>query len=142
MGHARDGLKTRIHGVTDARGRPITLKLTDGLAHDGRSADEMTGTVGPGQTLLADAACDGIRLRDHLAAVGAKAVIKPIPRRSDPPVVDKDACRRRGRIERPVPKIKHYRATATRYEKHDANVLARVKLAAIPIWLRVYGVVP
>ncbi|MAN60504.1 MAG: IS5/IS1182 family transposase, partial [Parvibaculum sp.] len=27
---------------------------------------------------------------------------------------------------------------ATRYEKHDANFLALIKLAAIRIWLRVY----
>ncbi len=33
-------------------------------------------------------------------------------------------------------KLKHFRAVATRYEKHDANYLALVKLAAIRIWLR------
>ncbi len=35
-------------------------------------------------------------------------------------------------------KLKHYRAIATRYEKHDANFLALVKLTATRIWLRVY----
>ena len=56
MGRSRGGLTTKIHAVTDAYGLPITLKLTAGQAHDGRSADDMLGTVGPGQTLLADAA--------------------------------------------------------------------------------------
>jgi transposase len=56
MGRSRGGLTTRIHAVTDARGLPITLKLTAGQAHDGRSAEDMPDTVGPGQTLLADAA--------------------------------------------------------------------------------------
>ncbi|MFT3974955.1 MAG: transposase [Amaricoccus sp.] len=108
-------------------------------AGDGRSADDMLGTVGPGRTLLADGAYDSNRLRDHLAAVGAKAVIKPIPRRSAPPRLDRDAYRRRNRIERFFSKLKHYRAVATRYEKHDANFLALVKLAATRIWLCAYG---
>ncbi|SHE84226.1 Transposase DDE domain-containing protein, partial [Ruegeria intermedia] len=45
---------------------------------------------------------------------------------------------RRNRIERFFSKLKHYRAIATRYEKHDANFLAPVKLAATRIWSRVY----
>lgn len=138
MGRSRGGLTTKVHAVTDAHGLPITLKLTAGQAHDGRSADDMLHTVGSGQTLLADAAYDSNRLRNHLAAVGAKAVIKPIPRRSAPPPLDKHAYRRRNRIERFFSKLKHYRAVATRYEKHDANFLALVKLAATRIWLRAY----
>lgn len=138
MGRSRGGLTTKIHAVTDARGLPITLKLTAGQAHDGRSADDMLGTVGPGQALLADAAYDSNRLRDRLADIGAKAVIRPIPRRSAPPPLDRDAYRRRNRIERFFSKLKHYRAVATRYEKHDTHFLALVKLAAIRIWLRVY----
>ena len=76
MGRSRGGLTTKIHAVTDARGLPITLKLTAGQAHDGRSADDMLGTIGRGQALLADAACDSNRLRDRLADIGAKAVIR------------------------------------------------------------------
>ena len=138
MGRSRGGLTTKIHAVTDAHGLPITLKLTAGQAHDGRSADDMLGTIGAGQTLLADAAYDSNRLRDHLAGVGAKAVIKPIPCRSAPPPLDRETYRRRNRIERFFSKLKHYRAIATRYEKHDANFLALVKMAATRIWLRVY----
>ncbi len=131
-------MTTKIHAVTDAYGLPITLKLTAGQAHDGRAADDMLGTIGPGQSLLADAAYDSNRLRDHLARIGAKAVIRPIPRRSCQPPLDKMAYRRRNRIERFFSKLKHYRAVATRYEKHDANFLALIKLAATRIWLRVY----
>ena len=138
MGRVRGGLKTKIHAVTDARGLPITLKLTAGQAHDGRSADDRLGTVGPGQTLLADAAYDSNRLRDHLSKLGARAVIRPIPRRSDPPPLDRETYKRRNQIERFFWKIKHYRAIATRYEKHDTNFLALVKLAATRIWLRAY----
>ena len=34
--------------------------------------------------------------------------------------------------------IKHFRAVATRYEKHAANYLGLVKLAAARIWMRAY----
>jgi transposase len=42
----------------------------------------------------------------------------------------------RNLVERFFNKLKHFRAVATRYEKHDANYLALVKLAAIRIWFR------
>ena len=151
MGHSRGGRTiacqaiafnrrkgTKIHAATDAHGLPITLKLTAGQAHDGRTADDMLDTIGPGQTLLADPAYDSSRLRGRLAEVGAQAVIRPIPRRSNPPPLDRTACKRRHRIERFFSKLKHYRAIATRYEKHDSNFLALIKLAATRIWSSPY----
>jgi hypothetical protein len=36
MGRSRGGLTTKLHAVVDANGNPITLKLTEGQAHDGR----------------------------------------------------------------------------------------------------------
>lgn len=124
MGRSRGGLTTKIHAVTDLHGLPITLKLTAGQADDGRSADDMPGILDPGQTLLADAAYDNNRLCDHLESIGARAVIRPIPRRSASAPLDRDASRRHNRIERFLLKLKHYSAIATRYEKHDANFLA------------------
>ena len=44
----------------------------------------------------------------------------------------------RNLVERFFNKIKHFRAIATRFEKHDANYLALVKLAAAKIWMRAY----
>lgn len=44
----------------------------------------------------------------------------------------------RNEIERFFNKIKHNRAIATCYEKHDANDLALIKLASTRLWLRVY----
>jgi len=134
----RRSLTTRIHGVTDARGLPITLELAAGQAHDRRSADDIPGTVGPDQTLLPDTAYDSDRLRDRLSRIGAKPVIRPIPRRTNPLPPDRDAYRRRSRGKRFFSKLTHYRTIATRHEKHDTNVLALVRLAATRIRLRVY----
>jgi len=106
---------------------PITRKLTAWQAHDGPTAEDMPGAIELGRIPRADTAYDSNRLRDHLAGVGAKAVIKPIPSRSAPPQRDREACRRRKRIERIFSKLKYYRAIATTYRKHDVNFLALVK---------------
>ena len=136
MGRSRGGLTTKIHAVVDANGNPFHLKLTEGQAHDGRSADDMLDSVGKGQTLLADRAYDSDALRDTLAERGAKANIKPMPNRVNIPKFNKKLYRKRNLVERFFNKLKHFRAVATRFEKHDANYLALVKLASARIWMR------
>jgi len=44
--------------------------------------------------------------------------------------------RYRNLVERFFSKLKHFRAVATRFEKHAANYLALVQLAAARIWMR------
>lgn len=136
MGRSRGGLTTKIHAVVDANGLPIVLKLTEGQAHDGRSAADMLDGVGPGQILLADRAYDSNALREALQARGAWANIKPVAHRIDPPAFSPYLYRYRNLVERFFNKIKHYRAIATRYDKRATYYLAAVKLAAIRIWLR------
>ena len=53
MGRSRGGLTTKIHAMVDANGLPIRLKLTEGQAHDGRSAEDMLDTLSAGDILLA-----------------------------------------------------------------------------------------
>ena len=138
---SRNSRQNLLDGLAVDERRPAGLGDRLHSQHPNLGSQHRTGTtvdpIGPGQTLLADAACDGNRLRDHLKSVSAKAAIRLIPRRSAPPPLDRDSYRRRNRIERFSSKLKHYRAIATRYEKHDANVLALIKLAAARIWLRV-----
>jgi transposase len=136
MGRSRGGLTTKIHAVVDANGNPIALKLSEGQAHDGRSAADMLDTIGDGQILLADRAYDNDALRDAMAARGAWANIKPLSRRVNKPVFSPWLYRYRNLVERFFSKLKHSRAIATRFEKHDANYLALVKLAAARIWMR------
>lgn len=138
MGRSRGGLTTKIHALVDANGLPLVLKLTPGQAHDGRSASDMLDTIGPGQILLADRAYDSDGLRQALAERGAFANIKPMPGRVNIPPFSPLLYGLRNLVERFFSKIKHFRAIATRYEKHDANYLALVKLAAIRIWMRAY----
>ena len=137
MGRSRGGLTTKIHALVDADGLPIALKLTEGQAHDGKSAEDMLDDIGEDQILLADRAYDSDALRQSLADRGAWANIKPMPRRVRIPPFSSFLYRYRNLAERFFNKLKHYRAVATRYEKHDANYLALVKLAAARIWMRV-----
>src|SRR5262245_23600534 len=136
MGRSRGGLTTKIHALVDAEGRPVVLKLTAGQAHDGRSAEDMLGGIGEGQILLADRAYDSDRLRAALAERGAWANVKPMPGRKTIPAFSPFLYRYRNLVERFFNKLKHFRAVATRYEKHAENYLALVKLAAIRIWIR------
>jgi transposase len=136
MGRSRGGLTTKIHALVDANGLPIALKLTEGQAHDGRSATDMLDGLLAGQILLADRAYDSNALRDTMTAQGAWANIRPMDHRRDRPAFSTFLYRYRNLVERFFNKLKHYRAIATRYEKRAANYLALVKLAAIRIWLR------
>jgi transposase len=138
MGRSRGGLTTKIHALVDANGLPVALKLTEGQAHDGRSAADMLDGVGAGQILIADRAYDSDLLRQTMAARGAWANIRPLARRLDAPAFSRFLYRYRNLVERFFNKLKHFRAIATRYEKHASNYLALVKLAATRIWMRAY----
>ena len=120
MGRSRGGLTTKIHALVDASGLPVALKLTEGQAHDGRSAADMLDGVGAGQILIADRAdradraYDSDLLRQSMAARGAWANIKPLARRLDTPAFSPFLHRYRNLVERFFNKLKHFRA-----EGHD-----------------------
>jgi len=136
MGRSRGGLTTKIHALVDANGLPVALKLSAGQAHDGKSAEGMLDCLGAGQILLADRAYDSDALRAAMAKRGAFANIKPMPGRVHIPTFSAFLYRYRNLVERYFNKLKHFRAIATRYEKHDANYLALIKLASVRIWMR------
>jgi transposase len=136
MGRSRGGLTTKIHALVDANGLPILLKITEGQAHDGRSARDMLSSLTQGDILLGDRAYDSDGLRQSAAEQGAWANIKPMPNRVNVPAFSAFLYRYRNLVERFFSKLKHFRAVATRFEKHAANYLALVKLAAARIWMR------
>lgn len=138
MGRSRGGLTTKVHALVDSEGRPIALKLTEGQAHDGRSAADMFQTVQAGQILLADRAYDSDTLRETLSERGAWGNIRLMPNRKNRPAFSAWLYRYRNLVERFFNKLKHFRAVATRYDKRDDNFLASIKLASLRIWLRTY----
>lgn len=136
MGRSRGGLTTKIHALVDAQGRPIRLKLTEGQAHDGRSAADMFDQLQAGQILLADRAYDSDALHQKMATRGVIANIRLMPTRKRFPAFDHGLYRKRNAVERFFNKLKQFRAIATRYDKRDDNFLASVQLAAIRIWIK------
>ena len=120
----------------DAEGLPIALKLTEGQAHDGRSATDMLGSIEAGHILLGDRAYDSEALRQTLAERGAWANVKPMPNRKNVPAFSGFLYRYRNLVERFFNKIKQFRRIATRFDKTAENFLAAVKLASVRIWLR------
>lgn len=136
MGRSKGGLTTKIHALVDAHGLPILLKITPGQAHDGRSAADMLDSLTPGDVLLADRAYDSDALRADMAERGVRANIRAMPQRTRNLDFSHRLYKLRNAVERFFSKIKHYRAIATRYEKHPENYLALIKLAAARIWMR------
>jgi len=96
----------------------------------------MLDTLGGGDVLLADRACDNDALRLEMAARGAWANIKPMPGDKRRRPFSAFLYRHRNPVERFFTKTKHFRAVATRFEKHSENYLALVKLASAKVWMR------
>jgi len=94
--------------------------------------------------MAGDKGYDIPRIRRWLRRRGIKAVIpeksKPHGRKPGrPPVLDRDAYRRRNVIERCMGWLKQARRIAMRFEKTAVNFLAMLELAMIQRYLRVYS---
>ena len=136
MGRSRGGLTTKVHALTDARGLPLELVLTPGQAADCPVAAQLLSHLRQDTVVLADKAYDADWLRRQIEAAGAAANIPPKVHRRSTLAFNRTLYRDRNRIERFFNRIKHFRRLATRYEKHAANFLAMLKLAAAQLWLR------
>ena len=136
MGRSRGGLTTKIHAVVDADGRPISLDLTAGQAHDIRMAEPMLQAMRKGTILLADRAYDTNALRDLAKEKQAWANIPVKRTRKESFPFSSWVYRQRNLVERFFNKLKQFRGIATRYDKDPRNFLAAVKLVAIRIWIR------
>jgi transposase len=138
MGRSRGGLTTKIHVLVDAEGLPMEIVLSKGQAHDCPVGKRLLDHLRDGSILLGDKAYDADGFRRDVAERGAWANIPPKSNRRDPDPFSHFLYRYRNLVERFFNKLKHFRAVATRYEKHAENYLALVKLAAVRIWLRAY----
>lgn len=100
------------------------------------AAPALIADLPKGAMLLADKGYDANEIRDMAASNGAFANIPPKSNRKDPICFSPWLYRARNLVERFFNKIKHYRRIATRYDKHDNNYLAALKLVCVRLWLR------
>jgi len=130
LGRSRGGFGSKLHVAVDARGVPVVLKLTAGQESDATHAGSLLGNHRP-KAVIADKGYDSDRIRAHIAALGAKAVIPPLKCRKAPLKYDKRLYKDRHLAERFWSVAKQCRRVATRYDKTDKNYLGFVHVASI-----------
>lgn len=97
----------------------------------------LLGVATPARRLIADKAYDADSLRRWLAARRVSAVIPSTASRRTPYPLNKRIYRRRNVIERLFCRLKNWRRIATRYDRHAANYLAGIALAAaVAEWIK------
>jgi putative transposase len=157
-------LSTKIHALTDGKGRPLVVLVGPGQGGDSPMFLMLMGQLRIGQTgpgrartrperLRADKAYSSRAIRSHLRDRGIVAVI---PEPSDqignrkrrgshggrPPAFDADDYKGRNVIERSFCDQKQWRGIATRYDKLAITYRGAVVLRAITIWLKALGDTP
>lgn len=146
LGRSRGGFSTKIHVRAEGLGKPVTFTLKGGEVHDSMALPALMGTgwirrVGRGRPrlkpdrLAADKAYSRGVIRRALRRRGIKPVIPTKSNQRLEPTFDRAAYREHNRVERLIGRLKQFRRIATRCEKHAANYLAMITVAAILLWL-------
>jgi transposase len=157
VGRSRGGLTTKVHALTDGRGRPLVLLLTAGNVNDTTLFAQLMANLrvqrpGRGRPrtcpdwVLADKGYSSRANRDLLRRRGISHTI-PEPadqranrrrrgRRGGRPVgFDQTRYKRRNTVERGFCQLKHWRGLASRYDRLARNYLGGLSLAALLAWL-------
>lgn len=158
LGRSRGGFTSKIHLSADGRCRPLSLITSPGQRADCTQFVPVLEKIrvprqGPGRprkkpdSVAADRAYSNGPGRRYLRRRGIRHTI---PEKADsqaagqrrgsgggrPPGFDQDRYKKRNTVERPINKLKNYRAVATRYDKRGYVYLGTVTAAALLIWIR------
>jgi len=134
IGRSRGGRNTKIHAISDAKGRLVNIMLTGGEAHDCPVGTELIEATKPADILLADKAYDSAELREQLKERGTKAVIPNRSNRKKKFGFSKKRYRERHKVENAFCRLKDFRRIATRYDKLEVMFVASVYLVAAIVW--------
>ena len=116
-------MNTKLHAVTDANGRPISLFITAGQVSDYTGAAALLDTLPKAQWLLADRGYDADWFRDALREKGIKPCIPGRKSRNKAVKYDKRRYKRRNRIEIMFGRLKEVRAQPIRgMGEHETGV--------------------
>ncbi|WCR17581.1 IS5 family transposase [Paracoccus alcaliphilus] len=136
IGRTKGGMNTKLHAVTDANGRPISLFVTAGQVSDYTGAAALLDSLPRAQWLLGDRGYDADWFRDALEAKGITPCIPGRKTRTEPIRYDKRRYKRRTRIEIMFGRLKDWRRVATRYDRCPNVFLSAIALAAtVLFWL-------
>jgi len=129
-------MNTKLHTVTDARGRPIKFFMTAGQVSDYTGAAALLSSLPEADWLLADRGYNADWYREALQDKGITPCIPGRKSRGTPVKYDKRHDKRRNRIEIMFGRLKNWRRVATRYDRCPKVFLSVVALAATVIfWL-------
>jgi transposase len=130
----RDARTTKIHAITDSKGRLFSFHLTPGNVADITAAYDAIETLPAKGCLLGDMGYDALKLRQDLAFRGTATVIPTNPTHRYQWPIDLEAYKARNLIARMFNRLKDFRRIATRYDKLARNFASAVALAAIVLW--------
>ncbi len=134
MGRSRGGLTSKLHALVDADGRPLSLRLTGGQAHDACEAEALIEAIPEGATLLGEKGYDSNAIREAAAARNVWANIPNQSNRKQHFAFSPWLYKQRNLVERFFNRIKQFRGIATRYDRDPANFLAAIKLICVCLW--------
>lgn len=136
IGRTKGGLNTKLHAVTDAKGRPLKVFMTAGQVSDYTGAAALLGCLPAAEWMIADRGYDADWFRDALKDKEIRPCIPGRKSRGKAIRYDKRRYRRRNRIKINFGRLKDWRRVATRYDRCAKTFLSTVALAAtVMFWL-------
>ena len=126
-------MRTKIHLVADAQGRPVRFSLTGGQKADVSQAIPLLTGLEAG-AVIADKWYESNRVLAFIRNQGAEAVIPPKSNRREPWEYDRELYKQRNLIERAFNKLKQWRRIATRYDRRSIYFLSALYLVSSVIW--------
>ena len=137
-------MNSKLHAVTDAKGRPIRMYLSAGQTSDYTGAAALVRSLPKAGTLLApshglqanhcratDRGYDANWFRNALTDMGIQPCIPSRKNRKVPIEHDADLYKKRHKIENTFARIKDWRRVATRYDRCADLFLSACALAAV-----------
>ena len=127
-------MTTKLHAVTDAKGRPIGFFMSAGQVSDYTCAAALPGSLPKVDWLLADRGHDADWLRDALKDNGIRVCILGRKSRKKTVKYDKRRYKRRNLIEIMFGRLKDWRRVAIRYDQFPETFLSAILLAATVLY--------
>lgn len=129
-------LNTKLHAVTDAKGRPLKFFMTAGQVSDYTGTAALLGSLPTAEWMIADRGYDADWFRKALKDKGIRPCIPGRKSLGKAVRYDKRRYRRRNRIEIMFGRLKDWRRVATCYDRCAKTFLSAVALAAtVMFWL-------
>jgi transposase len=134
-GAHKRGLNPKIHLAVDAHGAPVEMFVTAGTTADCKFGENLINGI-DAENLLADRGFDTDTIVEVARAAGMNVVIPPKKNRKIQREYDKAIYKLRHLVENSFPKLKRFRAVATRYAKTTSCFRGAIVLGSILQWLQ------